>query len=127
MAHILCASRIQPLALKSTMASEFIAALQAMDELLYFHILAKDLGTNDREHFQLLVDNQAAVGGTCNPIQGLTTKYLDVHYKYVGERVENVDISVLWVDTSAQVADMLTKALSRDKLMEFCEMIGLID
>jgi hypothetical protein len=127
MAHILCALRIQPLALKSTMASEFIAALQAMDELLYFHILAKDLGTNDREHFQLLVDNQAAVGATCNPIQGSTTKYLDVHYKYVRERVENEDIYVRWVDTSAQLANMLPKALSRDKLKEFCEMIGLID
>jgi hypothetical protein len=70
-------------------------------------------------------DNQATARSLVNPIEDGKTKYLQIHFHYVRERIAMGDIKVEWVSTSQMLADMFTKALGLQKLSEMSAAIGL--
>ena len=41
------------------------------------------------------------------------TKHIDIRYHFVRELVENMQISVVYIETKQMIADLLTKAVSR--------------
>jgi ribosomal protein L7Ae-like RNA K-turn-binding protein len=41
------------------------------------------------------------------------TKHIDIRYHFVRELVENMQISVVYIETKKMIADLLTKAVSR--------------
>jgi hypothetical protein len=124
---VLWGSRRQPIVTKSTMAAEHVAASQATDEVLHFMKLEKDLGIEqDCIPVLLKQDNQATARSLVNPIEDGKSKYLDIHFHYVRERIQKGEIVVEWVDTNSMLADAFTKPLGPLKLKKFCSDIGLV-
>jgi hypothetical protein len=124
---VLWGSRRQPIVTKSTMAAEYVAASQATDEVLHFMKLEKDLGIEqDCIPMLLKQDNQATARSLVNPIEDGKSKYLDIHFHYVRERIQKGEIVVEWVDTNSMLADAFTKPLGPLKLKKFCSDIGLV-
>ncbi|MCO5589111.1 hypothetical protein L7F22_043077 [Adiantum nelumboides] len=60
------------------------------------------------------------------PIFFARTKHIEVHYHYVRERLLAGEISLAYVPTQDNLADLFTKALSREKLEAFCKALGLL-
>jgi hypothetical protein len=118
------ASRRQPILTKSATATEFVAASQATDELIHVTNLLDDLGLS-AVPVLLRQDNQATARSLVNPIEDGNTKYLEIHFHYVRERIAAGDVKVEWVSTSQMLADMFTKALGPQKLREMSAAIGL--
>ena len=54
------------------------------------------------------------------------TKHIEVHYHYVRERFSVGEISLAYVPTQENIADLLTKALPREKFEAFCKALGLL-
>jgi hypothetical protein len=119
------ASRRQPILTKSATAAEFVAASQATDELMHVtKLLLDDLGVS-AVPVLLRQDNQATARSLVNPIEDGDTKYLEIHFHYVRERIAAGDVKVEWASTSQMLADMFTKALGPQKLREKSAAIGL--
>ena len=58
-------------------------------------------------------DNKAAINISHNPVHHVRTKHVEVNKHFIKEKVEDGTICMVYVPTNKQVADVLTKALSR--------------
>ncbi|CAB1104016.1 unnamed protein product [Ectocarpus sp. CCAP 1310/34] len=65
---------------------------------------------------QVLEDNQGAIALVQNPLGSGRTKHIEVRFHFIRGLFRSGDISVKFVPTTEQHADLLTKALSRASL-----------
>ena len=54
------------------------------------------------------------------------TKHIEVNYHYVRERFSAEEISLDYVPTQENIADLFTKALPREKFEAFRKALGLL-
>jgi len=73
------------------------------------------------------VDNQGAIAVAENPIHHARTKHLDIQLqKFVRDHIERNTIELQYCPTNDMLADIMTKALARDRHAKLCELIGII-
>ena len=75
----------------------------------------------------LLVDNQSAMALAKNASFHDRTKHIAVHHHFIRDEVENGTIRPEYIPTDDQVADVLTKPVSREKFESFSVDLGLSD
>jgi len=54
------------------------------------------------------------------------TKYIEMHYHFIREKVLANEINLIDVSTEDQVANIFTKALGTNKLRRFRKMFGVL-
>ncbi|MCO5603466.1 hypothetical protein L7F22_057616 [Adiantum nelumboides] len=74
----------------------------------------------------IYTDSQSALAVARNPVFYARTKHIEVHYHYVKERLLAGEISLAYVSTQDNFADLFTKALFREKLEAFRKALGLL-
>jgi len=62
-----------------------------------------------------------------NPVYHARTKYIEVHHHFIKEKVLAKEIDLIHVSTEEQVANIFTKALGRDKLKKFQQMLSVLE
>ena len=62
-------------------------------------------------------DNQGAIFIASNAVTEKRTKHMDIRYHYIREVIEQGKVSLYFVKTDENPADMLTKNLARDKFL----------
>lgn len=67
----------------------------------------------------MYMDNQSALGIIANPLLHGRTKHIDIVYMLIRNMRERGEIESVYVKSDDQIADVLTKALSREKLRKF--------
>ncbi|GJY65138.1 hypothetical protein Tco_0466598 [Tanacetum coccineum] len=72
----------------------------------------------------LSVDNKSAIALSCNNVQLSRFKHIDIRHHFIREQVENGVVELYFVKTNYQLADILTKALPRERF-EFLLPHGL--
>jgi hypothetical protein len=73
----------------------------------------------------LHIDNQSALSVAKNPEHHGRMKHLDLRLYWLRDEVEKGSIRMVHLATNLMPADILTKALSRVKVGEMVEMLGL--
>ena len=73
-----------------------------------------------------LTNSQSAMAAARNPVFHARTKHIEVHYHYVRERLSAGEISLVYVRTHDNLADLFTKALPREKFEAFRKALGLL-
>lgn len=76
-------------------------------------------------HSDVFCDRQPEIASAHTTGYHARSKYLDVKYKFLAERVENNEIRLLYKPTSEMLADTLTKALPRATVENFVAEMGL--
>jgi hypothetical protein len=71
------------------------------------------------------VDNQGAIALAENPIHHARTKHLDVQLQFVRDQVERNTIELQYCPTNDMLADIMTKALAKEKHGSMCKLIGM--
>jgi hypothetical protein len=120
----------QPVVATSSCEAEFRGQAQATKEALWLRNLFTELLLNDRETLSATIiygDNQGAIAMSKNPESHSRMKHIDIQQHFVRERVESGEVAIEYVPTEKQVADGLTKPLSRDKFTKFREALGLYE
>jgi hypothetical protein len=114
----------QPVVARSSTEAEYRAMAVATTDLFWLRMLFKDLGIPLFSTPVLWCDNIGALALASNPVYHARTKHVEVDYHFIREKVINRDISIKYISTHDQPADIFTKGLSstrfgflRDKLM----------
>ena len=111
-------------ALSSTEA-EYIAAAHAAKEAIWLRTLLSELRQLVDRPTTLLIDNQSAIAIAKNPAFHARTKHIDVCYHFLWEKYTSGELELEYVPTGEQIADVLTKGLSRQKHELFCSSMGV--
>lgn len=106
-----CSSKQQCTALSST-ESEYVAISKGIAEGCWITNLMRELGLQFR-NFKLYVDNQSAIHIAKNPEQHKRLKHIDLKYHFIRDKVNEGIVSLEYIGTSEQIADLFTKPLPR--------------
>ncbi|GJS13430.1 hypothetical protein Tco_0407902 [Tanacetum coccineum] len=73
----------------------------------------------------LYCDNKSAIALCCNNVQHSRSKHIDIRHHFIREQVENRVVELYFVETNYQLADILTKALPRERFKFFLSRLGM--
>ncbi|GJS44475.1 retrovirus-related pol polyprotein from transposon TNT 1-94 [Tanacetum coccineum] len=68
----------------------------------------------------------SAIAISCNPIQHSKTKHIDIRYHFIKEHIEKGTVEIYFVGTEYQLADLFTKALSKERFEYLVHRIVII-
>lgn len=84
----------------------------AAKEVIWIRRCLKDiLGKNKRGPTQPFYDNQGAMALSENPVFHARTKHIEISHHFIREAVALKEVTLMYVHTSKNVADLLTKVL----------------
>ena len=112
------------MALSSTEA-EYIAAVEAGKEIMWMRNILSEFGHISASPSTMFLDNQSALSVSRNPEHHGRMKHLDLKTFWLRHAVASGVINVFHCPTNDMPADLLTKALSREKVVKFRAMMGL--
>lgn len=118
-------SRLQPTVAASTTEAEYMSAAAATKEALWLRKLLPDLGMNIKT-VEIFCDNQGAIQLLKHPIASARSKHIDVLHHFARERVARGEVVFIYIKTTDQVADIMTKILPPAKFKKCCENMGLM-
>jgi histone deacetylase 1/2 len=112
-AAVMWLSKLQSIVATSTAEAEYIAAAMATKDGLWVRKLLGEI-YGKVSPLNLMVDNQSAVVLISQHTAGQSgrTKHIDVQYHFVRDRFQRGDVSVTFVPTGDQHADIFTKQLA---------------
>ncbi len=112
------ASRKQTVVALSTMEAEYIALASVAREMISLRSLLRELGL-PIENAKVLVDNSPAVFLAENPTTTPKSKHIDIRFHFLRDLISKQLLSLQWIPSKEQVADIFTKYLARE-LFERC-------
>ena len=75
---------------------------------------------------KIYIDSESAIQLSKNPVFHDRSKHIDTRYHYIRECIEEGRVCVASIGTIEQLADIMTKALSRERFCELRARIGLV-
>ena len=112
------------IALSSTKA-EYIAQTHAAKEALWLRAFLREIQGLSTGPLKINCDNQGAIALAKDNKFHARTKHIDIRYHFIREAVEDGKISVKYIPTDDNTADIFTKPLSKPKFRRFVELLGL--
>jgi hypothetical protein len=116
-------SKLQSIVALSTTEAEYIAAVSAGKEIRWMRNLLFEIGFPASGPSVLQIDNQSAISVAKNPEHHGRMKQLDLSWYWLRDVVHKQIIAPIFVPTTDQPADILTKSLARPKVELFCKMM----
>ena len=111
------ASKTQPVVAASTSEAEYIEGAAGVKDALFAHkVLSFMAPETCGASIKVLKDNQGAIALIENPLSSARSKHIDVRYHFIRDLFRSKAITVEYVPTAEQHADLLTKALNRTNL-----------
>ena len=114
----------QTIALSSSEA-EYMAATSAACQTVWLRRILADLKEKQDEATIMFCDNKSTIAMTKNPVFHGRTKHIEIRHHFIRELVAKKEIKLEYRSTEEQVADIFTKALSREKFFKFRKMLGV--
>jgi len=111
------------IALSSTEA-EYMSISDASRQLVWIHSLLGELKIPIKS-IPLCGDNQGSIFTAANPVTEKRTKHIDIRYHFIREVIDSGIVTLHFVETNNNSADMLTKNLVRDKFLTCRKTLGL--
>ena len=89
--------------------------------------LLSDLFDTSLEPVVIHCDNQSCIKISENPMFHDRSKHMEMRYHYLHDMVQRRAISLRYVPTDEQTADVLTKPLSKTKFEYFRDKLGVVE
>jgi len=102
-----------------------MAGAEAVKEAIWWRNFLTDLGYNLTAPTTLFSDNQSAIALAENPEHHARTKHIDVKYHLMREHIQRGTMTQRYIKGSDNPADVLTKALPRDKHTTCATSLGI--
>ena len=118
-------SKRQPTVALSTTEAEYMAASHSAKEAMWLRLLMADVGCMLDGATTIKCDNQGCIALAKNPKHHSRTKHIDVRHHFIREAIEDKVIELEYCPTEGMVADVLTKALARERHVMLTKAMGL--
>jgi hypothetical protein len=119
-------SKLQSLVALSTTEAEYIAAVEAGKEIIWMRYFLTELGYPiGKTPSKLHMDNQSAISVAKNPEHHGRMKHLDLRFHWLRDTVESGAITPSFIPTNEMAADILTKALCKQRVEECRRLLGI--
>ncbi|KAG0563116.1 hypothetical protein M758_8G005100 [Ceratodon purpureus] len=115
----------QPTIALSTTEAEYMATSQSTEEAIWLRKLFCDVGCVQVDATTIMCDNQGCIALAKNPTHHSRTKHIDVQHHFIREKLESSEISLRYCPTEDMVADVLTKALAKERHHRLAKAMGL--
>ena len=70
-------------------------------------------------------DNMSAINISKNPAKHSRTKHIDIRHRFIKDLVESKTMSLEYIDTEKQLADIFTKALDSKRFESLRKALGV--
>ncbi|KAJ9541873.1 hypothetical protein OSB04_028379 [Centaurea solstitialis] len=110
---------------RSSTEAEYRAVASTTAELTWVRNLLGELGVHLSQSPVIYCDNLSATQLSANPVFHSKMKHLALDFYFIREQVQNGALRVTHVSSDDQLADSLTKPLSRPRLDSLSSKIGL--
>ena len=118
-------SKKQEVIAQSTAEAEFVAVVAAVNQALWIRKLMTDLHMELEESTQIFVDNQATISIFKNPVFHGKTKHFKIKFYLLREVQKEGEVQLIYCKTENQSADILTKALPKDRYEVLRQKLGV--
>ena len=109
----------------STTEAEYYALAETVREITWLRELLSDFDINFDGPVTLEVDSQSCIKMIDNEKFSNRTKHIDVRYHFAKESIQKNQITLQYVPTDINIADMLTKPLAGTKIKALRELANL--
>lgn len=120
-------SKKQSTVSRSSAESEYRSMAATTSELIWLRGLLGDLCLSHSQPMYLHCDNQSALHIAANPVFHERTKHIEIDCHFIREHLQSGTIATKYVPTQFQLADILTKALGRDRFHFLLRKLGIQD
>jgi hypothetical protein len=110
----------------STAEAEYISVGNCCAQLLWMKQTLLDYGISFK-NVPLMCDNENAVKLATNPNQHTRTKHIDIRHHFLRDHVEKEDISIYFIGTDNQLADIFTKPLDEPRFCKLRSEMNVMD
>lgn len=120
-----CSERQKCVSLSTTEA-EYIAASNAVKELVWLRRFINEILPMGVNSVIFLMDNQSAIRLVRNPEFHKRSKHIDVRYHFIREKYEEKQFKLEYISTNEMIADIFTKPLAKDRFVYFRSKMGIV-
>ncbi|KAL0553893.1 hypothetical protein IC582_007797 [Cucumis melo] len=111
----------------SSAEAEYRAMSLGICEEIWLQKVLSDLHQECETPLKLFCDNKAAISIANNPVQHDRTIHVEIDRHFIKERLDSGSICILYIPSSQQIVDVLTKGLLRPHFDLCVSKLGLID
>jgi hypothetical protein len=102
-----------------------MATSQCTKEAIWLRKLMTDVGLVQNGATNIMCDNQGCIALAKNPTHHSHTKHIDIQHHFIREKLESGEIGLKYCPTQHMVADVLTKALAKERHQNLTRSMGL--
>ena len=110
----------------STAEAEYIVAGNCCAQILWIKQQLSDFGVS-LNNIPIFCDNTSAINITKNPVQHSRTKHIEIRHHFIRDHVLKNDISIEFVDSLNQIADIFTKPLNEAQFIKIRRELGMLN
>jgi hypothetical protein len=92
-----------------------MATSQYTKEAIWLRQLLADVGYVQEGVTSIMCDNQGCIQLANNPMHHSRTKLIDIQHHFIREKLETEEIYLSYCPTKHMIADVLTKALAKER------------
>lgn len=120
-------SKKQPTVSRSSTEAEYRSVANTAAEIIWLRSLLKEIKVDSLHQPVIWCDNSGAVSISSNPVLHYRTKHIEIDLYFVREQVIKKELAVNHIPASHQIADVLTKALSKHNFERFKASLKIED
>ncbi|GFV49269.1 retrovirus-related Pol polyprotein from transposon TNT 1-94 [Trichonephila clavipes] len=110
----------------STMEAEYVSLTEAAKEFIWLKNVIDNKSLNlELSENVMFCDNQAAISFSKSPVENCRTKHIDVRYHFLRNLIYDKVFQIKYIGTKNNLADIFTKPMVKEKLLEFCRKLFL--
>ncbi|KAL0373816.1 UNVERIFIED_CONTAM: Copia protein [Sesamum radiatum] len=109
-------SKKQEVVAQSTANAEYMATVVAVNQAIWLRKVLTNLHLPQASATVIFVDNQSAISMAKNPVHHGETKHINVKFHAIRVVERNGEVELIHCNSDVQVADILTKSLSKRKI-----------
>ena len=118
-------SKQQSVITTSSAEAEYIALFKATQQVLWLNSMYQQFGLTLPDPIDVYCDSQFALAMAKGEHVHKAAKYIDVKIHAVHERVTRKQITLSWISTGDNFADVMTKSLPYDDFVTFVQTCRL--
>ncbi|GKA85402.1 retrovirus-related pol polyprotein from transposon TNT 1-94 [Tanacetum coccineum] len=98
----------------STAKAEYVSLSACCAQVIWMRTQLLDYGYKYNK-ILMYCDSKSAIAISSNPVQHSCIKHIDIRYHFIKEHVEKGTVELYFVETEYQLADLLIKALPKER------------